>query len=173
MTVHIRPTVDGSVADRRVGPLLVVMVVGDPVGQGNVRHLGAGRPAVHQNRARLLPWRDRVAYAARLAIKDTADPGRFPLSGPVAVDTVFTVRKPKSAPKRRRTWPCVRPDLDHYVRAVWDALTKVAFHDDGQVVDEASGKCYPREGADALPTPGVVVRVYAIEPGDGGGGGGA
>jgi hypothetical protein len=52
------------------GPWLTLNVLGDPVGQGNIRHLGAGRPAVHQNAKTLLPWRAQIQRDAEEQIRD-------------------------------------------------------------------------------------------------------
>jgi hypothetical protein len=51
-------------------PVLSFIAHGNPIGQGNIRHLGAGRPAVHQNAKTLLPWRDTIRHAAIAAIGD-------------------------------------------------------------------------------------------------------
>lgn len=48
-----------------------------------------------------------------------------------------------AAPKRcRRTTPCVRPDVDKLARALLDALTGIAYEDDGQVVELLVRKVY-------------------------------
>jgi Holliday junction resolvase RusA-like endonuclease len=35
---------------------------------------------------------------------------------------VFTLKKPRSAPKRRPSWPDRRPDIDKLLRSTFDAL---------------------------------------------------
>lgn len=141
---------------------------GTPVGQGNIRHLGKGRPAVHQNAKTLLPWRDTIRHAAIAAISNTYGAWTppvapvFPLDQPLRVDVTFTVPKPTGAPKTRRVWPSKRPDLDHMVRACLDAVTHVVMVDDARVVELRAAKRYPLEGVEALTYPGVVVRVYMI-----------
>lgn len=130
-------------------------VRGVPVPQGSIRHLGRGRPAVHSNAKTLEPWRKTVQWAAEEALGTTG-----PITGPVRVEMTFTVPKPLSAPKRRRTWPTARPDVDKLVRAVGDALTAAgAWHDDAQIVELTARKVYPGEGHDALPVPGAVITV--------------
>ena len=54
-------------------------------------------------------------------------------------------RPPSLAAKVRE--PAKRPDLDKLVRAVKDALTKVLWHDDGQVVEILARKFYAQPGA--------------------------
>jgi Holliday junction resolvase RusA-like endonuclease len=149
----------GRTTPAEAEPVLVVIAHGNPIGQGNIRHLGAGRPAVHQNAKTLLPWRDTIRHAAIAAIGDREG---FPLDGPLRVEATFTVPKPTGAPKRRRTWPSKRPDGDHLLRACLDAMTHVVFVDDARCVELACAKRYPLEGDDALTYPGVVVRVYRL-----------
>lgn len=149
-------------------PLLDFIVRGLPVGQGNIRHLGAGRPAVHQNAKTLKPWREAIrSTAAEMML------GRPPVDGPVILDAVFTFPRPASHYRTGRNahllrpsaprFPAGRPDLSHLVRAVEDSLTAMAFVDDARIVDYGRvGKRYPLEGVDALPFPGVLIRLYRV-----------
>lgn len=156
--------------------VLSFVVDGDPVGQGQIRSLGKGRPAVHANGATLKPWRNDVAEAAREAIADLAtacdlldrEPvGPFPLLGPIAVRAVFTVRKPKTVD---REYPTVNSrynsDTDHLLRAILDAMSKVVYLDDAQVIDPHPVKTYPAgcPGAHRLASgvPGVRVWIYTV-----------
>jgi len=150
-----------GVHSRQPGDFLMLSFIahGDPVGQGNIRHLGKGRPAVHQNAKTLLPWRDTVRHAAINAIGARTG---FPLDEPVRVEATFTVPKPIGAPKTRRTWPSKRPDGDHLLRACLDAITHVVLVDDARAVELFCAKRFPLEGVDALTYPGVLVRVYRI-----------
>lgn len=116
-----------TTAPAAVERLLHVRVHGDPVGQGNLRHLGAGRPAVHQNRKTLIPWRERIIAATRAAM-----PGwgvRQPLDGPLSLSAVFWMPRGKTV---KRDEPTVPPDLDHLLRALGDSL-KFA----GAIADDA------------------------------------
>lgn len=142
------------------GPFLAVKVRGLPIGQGNLRHLGAGRPAVHQNAKTLKPWRAQVQAAVEDAL------GTHGVTeGPIAADLTFTMRKPASAPKRRRTWPDKRPDIDHLLRACLDSIVAAgAVKDDAQVVQVTARKAFPGEHPQALPVPGL--RLYLYEVGD-------
>lgn len=154
------------------GPVLTLRVYGLPVGQGNVRSLGTGRPSVHQNADVLLPWRQTIAAHAHNAMAEARHrfgEGPFPLTGPVGLALHFTVPKPKSAPKTRRTYPVTRPDLSHYVRAIEDAISLGGdlrhgrvLQDDSQIVWGLMTKAYPGEETHALERPGVIVRVYKI-----------
>lgn len=131
-------------------------VRGTPVPQGGIRSLGKGRPSVHGNQDTLLPWRSHVQIEAQRA-RD----GAPPLDGPVHLEATFTVRKPKSAPKRRTTWPITRPDLSHLVRAIEDACTAAGvWRDDSQITQILTRKVFPGEHPEALDTPGVVIVVH-------------
>lgn len=141
---------------------LNVIVRGIPVGQGNITTYARGH-SVHGNAKTLKPWRNTVALAAEVAMANNPGPRPYPLTGPAALYVCFTVRKPVSAPKRRRIYPITRPDLSHLLRAVEDALTAAGvWRDDSQVVDERAVKAYPGEHPDALPVPGALIRIYPV-----------
>ena len=145
---------------------LSVTVHGTPAGQGQVSFLGKGRPAIHTNHKRLNPWRAAVMLAARSELARASGPARPAFYGePLETDITITVPKPKSAPKRRRSWPITRysTDLDHHVRAVHDALSKGdVFGDDSQVVQTTARKVYPGEHELALGEPGALIRVRVL-----------
>ena len=82
----------------------------------------------------LASWTDAVRWAAKGAKLERGLP-----ESPVRVRVEFVVARPKRA---KRDTPAVRPDLDKWVRALLDALTGYAYHDDGQVVEIAAVKRY-------------------------------
>jgi len=88
-----------------------------------------------------------------------------PFVGPVRVYVDFYFPKPKSAPKAMM-WAAKRPDADKALRAVLDALTGVAFVDDGQVVDLRGLKFYAVGSDGRTPiTTGAEIRVeIAADP---------
>lgn len=141
-----------------VPPDLVVVVRDHrPAPQGSKRTSRQGR--VIDDCARLKPWRRAVETATAAArTGDTLD-------GPLSVEVVFTVRKPKSAPKTRITWPITRDsgDIDKLLRSTFDALTTAgAIADDARIVEVLARKVHPGEGLDALDAPGAVIRVWAL-----------
>lgn len=136
---------------------LVLEVRDRPVPQGSMRHIGGGR-ILSTNDRELKTWREAVKTAAVGALGDNG-----PLTGPVAVETTFTLAKPGSAPKRRTSWPVKRPDVDKLARGVLDALTAAGvWTDDAQVVELTARKVYPEEGIDALTVPGALIRVWGM-----------
>lgn len=149
-------------AEWRTRPILTATVRGLPIQQGSITNLGKGRPAVHSNAKTLKPWRIQVQGELE-ECASKMDSAQFPLIGPICVQLVFTMPKPKSAPKRRRTWPTTRPDIDKLARAVLDASTFAGmFGDDAQVVRLWADETYPGEHPDALEVPGVVIQIGQI-----------
>ena len=141
-----------------------ITVYGSPAPQGSKSFKGiwGGKAVLAESSKHVKPWRDAVrgdAIVARQAIG-----GWEVLDGPLAVEMVFTVPKPASAPKRRRTWPMRMPDLSKLCRSTEDALTDAGvWKDDARVVSyDRLQKVYPGEGQDALEAPGAVIRVYRI-----------
>jgi len=139
---------------------LTITVFGEPAPQGSKKGFAVnGRVVMTESSKRVRPWRQDVAAAARDVV--TVAP-HFPEKVPLRLDVVFTMRKPASAPKRRRTWPSVKPDGDKLLRAVCDALTHVAWHDDAQVIEYHVAKRYPGEGDGSLTTPGAHITITEV-----------
>jgi hypothetical protein len=63
--------------------ILTVQVPGLPVPQGSIRNLGRGRPSVHANADKLLPWRASVVAHIRQAMNGQAE---WPVSGAIRDD---------------------------------------------------------------------------------------
>ncbi len=163
-------------------PALTFTVTGTPASQGSKaykghrtsRTTGKRMPVLVEQSKRVTPWRNRVSQAAANALiakhylryggAPTLRPD--PLRGAIRIDVVFTMRKPVNAPKRRRTYPAVSPDLDKIQRATFDALTDAKiWEDDGRVIQVTAIKAYPGEHPEALPEPGAIIRLYTL-PGD-------
>lgn len=154
--------------------VLSVHVVGTPKQQGSKRSFvvprkgadpAAGRKAfrgvvVDDNKKPLKDWRTDVVLGAQRAMSDAG--GTWPVLGPLAVRLVLAMPRPSSAPKTRRTWPAVKPDVDKLARALLDALTDAGvWKDDAQVVDLHVLKDYP--GPDVgQHVPGVRITVTRV-----------
>jgi Holliday junction resolvase RusA-like endonuclease len=139
---------------------LAVTVLGKPIGQGRVTSYGPGR-TTHSNRSVLLPWRESIAWHVRqeMAVQGV---DMIPKDQPVELSATFTVERPASASPLR--WaPVVRPDLDHYIRALCDALSGVLIEDDSQVVSIYTSKVYAHGSC----VPGVTFTVAPAERGEG------
>lgn len=141
-------------------PAFELAVCGIPAPQGSKRHVGNG--VMVESSKKLRPWREDV----RAAAIGVTPHGWTPLDGPLIAEMVFTLRKPASAPKRRRTWPDRYPDVSKLARSTEDALTSAGvWTDDARVVEyQRLAKVFPGEDVDALAAPGVVIRVWRIGP---------
>ena len=132
---------------------MTIVVYEMPAAQGSKKHVGNG--IMVESSAKVRPWRAAVGDAVRQQHSAIAK-----MEGPLWCRIVFTLPKPKSAPKRLRTWPNKKPDLDKLLRATFDALTLAGvWCDDAQVVSCHVTKRYPGEGADALNTPGAFIQI--------------
>ena len=134
--------------------MITITVYGMPAPQGSKRHVGNG--VMIESSRKVKPWRQDVVAAAIAC-------GTMLPDGPVRVSMTFTLPKPKSAPKTRRTYPDRKPDLSKLVRSTEDALTTAAvWGDDARVVELTAAKRYPNDGHDALGRPGAVIRIESI-----------
>lgn len=146
--------------------MITLEVWGLPGPQGSKRFMGVqgGRGRLVESSKKVAPWREAVKWAAIEAMRHA---GRVTLDGPLWASMVFTLPKPKSAPKLRRTWPDRLPDLSKLVRSTEDALTDAGlWADDARVVEyRRVAKVFPGEDDDALDRPGVLIRVgLVIDP---------
>jgi Holliday junction resolvase RusA-like endonuclease len=143
---------------------ITIVVYGEPAPQGSKRFVGvrAGRGVMVESSKKVKPWRQDVAAAALTSRAIYHLVGA--IAGPVRVKMVFTVRKPLSAPKRRRTYPSAKPDLSKLARATEDALTTAGiWEDDARVVEYSRlAKVFPGEDPDALDSPGVLIDISAV-----------
>ena len=97
---------------------------------------------IHAQGSALAAWRSAIALSAKSA-------GARPHNEPVEMELLFTLRRPKTV---TRAEPTALHDLDKLIRAVLDALTAIAYRDDGQVTVIKAQKVYGDE-------PGVKVSV--------------
>lgn len=173
-------TAPDPIPDTTWTPVAQIVVHGTPAGQGQISFLGKGRGARHTNEKSLKPWRRDIILATR---NTTGAHGYTDWNGtcltchtpknehglyadiPTRVDITITVPKPKTAPKRRQTWPITRysTDIDHHARACLDSLSESGLiKDDSQITELAIRKVYPGEHPEALPEPGATIRLYTL-----------
>lgn len=60
---------------------------------------------------------------------------------PLSVTIDFFISKPKSVPKKRKH-PCVKPDIDNYIKQIFDAGNNYIWKDDGCICEVKARKCY-------------------------------
>jgi Holliday junction resolvase RusA-like endonuclease len=141
---------------------LHIVVTGTPAPQGSKSYKGmaGGHAILAESSKKVKPWRQDVKLFALEAIQ-AAGGG---VSGPVDVEIIFTLAKPKSAPKRIRTWPDRKPDLDKLCRSTFDALCESgAIDDDARIVHLVASKVFPGEGNFSMTVPGAVIRIEAAK----------
>jgi Holliday junction resolvase RusA-like endonuclease len=141
-------------------------------GTGAERHFTGRVNVAEQDRSgKKKTWRQAVVDAARAAIScscpdpecSSLKPG-YPLDDALIVRLIFTIAKPASNAKTKRTWPAVKPDLLKYARSTEDALKDAGLWvDDSRIVAyDRLAKVYPGEDPEALPIPGAVISVWRI-----------
>jgi crossover junction endodeoxyribonuclease RusA len=119
--------------------LVTFTVYGKPEPQGSFRAMNqhrSGKAILAQSNKKLLPYRQMVSQVALLEFRGN-------LAGehvPIQLLIEFYFAKPKSAKKRE--FPSVKPDIDKLQRCILDALTGIAYKDDGQVVTVIASKYY-------------------------------
>jgi crossover junction endodeoxyribonuclease RusA len=143
-----------------------VRVVGLPRPKGSGRAVmrarkgqsaATARPVVVADAKGLGPW---VRTVKRAATQNDAFRPWFTKHAAVGVDLDFVLPPLTSQGKKHRRWPSVRPDVDKLTRAILDALTGVAYVDDGQVVATTQTKRYGDDRPDGRV--GVTVTVYRV-----------
>lgn len=132
-----------------------IVAVGEPVPQGSHRVVTNPRTQqslVIESNPRLRAWRRTVKVAAKAVMGDER-----PFVRPVTVDITFRLLRPRTI--QDRVYPCVEGsgDLDKLVRAIFDAITKVAIYTDALVVGLNTRKLY----AEKEP-PGVTIIVKEV-----------
>lgn len=68
---------------------------------------------------------------------------------PIHLKLDFFIARPKSV---KREFPCTRPDIDNYAKAVLDAMNGIVFKDDGQIVSLLLTKSYHEK-------PGILIVI--------------
>lgn len=127
-------------------PALRFTVYGVPVSKGNLRAIhmkGMQYPVVTESNRSTKSWQQLVAEGASRAIQALPSHDRAVLDTGVRLTVAFYMPRPKKYRKRGVEPAHVKkPDCSKLLRAVEDALTKVAYLDDAQVVDLIVSKRY-------------------------------
>lgn len=129
---------------------LLFEVYGVAVPKGNMKPFmitskatGMKFPILTESNRNVKSWSQLVAQGASLAINELPEEDRRPLDAGVRLTMQFYLPRPKKY-QRAGVEPAhlTNPDLDKLVRAIKDALTKVAYVDDSQVVELLATKQY-------------------------------
>lgn len=123
-----------------------IVVYGEPTPKGRPKVRVRGRYAQMYT-----PEATREAEDSFMAQAIKLKP-ETPIEGPLSVSIAFYKIKPKSLPKYVKYWT-KKPDLDNMVKLVLDAMNKVFFQDDAQIVELVATKQY-----DDVPRTEVIIR---------------
>ena len=103
---------------------------------------GKGRPRFNRRTGRV--YTDRLTKLAEARVRRAwEDAGSPRVDGPVELEVTAVLGRPGSHLKRdgtlsaagkRSQWPTKTPDLDNAIKVPLDALNRLAFTDDAQVV---------------------------------------
>jgi Holliday junction resolvase RusA-like endonuclease len=162
-SLHQQPSAPSTLP--AIGEEVIRLIAyGYPAPQGSKKFVGhskAGHAIMIESSNKVAPWREDVGRAARAALTQT---GGVILDGSLAVRMVFTLPKPASAPKRRRSYPNKKPDLSKLARSTEDALTTAGLiADDARIVEFTRlAKVFPREDPEALDAPGVRIEIRVL-----------
>lgn len=99
---------------------------------------------VHANPKGMREKQEAIAWACRAAMQ-----GAPPMTGPLKLEILCVYAVPPSWPLAKReaalaghVWKTSAPDYDNLAKQVGDALNKVAYVDDAQIVRSSVGKRY-------------------------------
>ena len=103
-------------------------VEGTPAPQGSKSgFIRGGRVVLVESSKKVKPWREAVGAKARESVGELLD-------GPLVLDVVFVMPRPKALGDKPAPPMVQRPDLDKLLRSTCDGLTGSAYQDDSQVV---------------------------------------
>jgi Holliday junction resolvase RusA-like endonuclease len=140
---------------------IVIEIDGEPVakGRGKIGRMANGRPVIFTP-AKTRANENLIKMAAMAAMK-----GRDPIKGAVMVRIGIYIALPKSFSKKKLRdaemgliRPCVKPDLDNFIKSAMDGLNTIVFVDDNQVVEMEGFKMYRNK-------PGMRIEVTEIDLG--------
>jgi Holliday junction resolvase RusA-like endonuclease len=137
--------------------VIKISVRGNPQTKGSARAFyrkGMRFPVVTNDNRKCKSWEADIKLMAQLKAPKTL------WTGAVILNVRFYLKKPKSAPKRRRLWHTKKPDTDKMLRAIKDALTGVIYKDDSQVVMATPSKDYAENTGVVI----TAINAEAMDP---------
>lgn len=137
----------------------LVFVDGRPAPQGskNAFVIGGKRAVMVEASKHLPAWRNDIILAVKQMFNDTQDVTKF--VEPVKLKVTFYIERPKQP--KHKVYPGGKPDLDHYIRAVGDALTIGGLiADDALIVKILAEKVWC--GENTRPEPGATIELWRL-----------
>lgn len=143
--------------------LLVVTILGPPVGQGRPRAVRVGAFVRVHNAPKSATWQACAAETMATMWRAVHGADKAPHDGSVRVTIDAVGARPKSAPKKRpgRQWRTTKPDADNVAKATLDALVKAGVLRDDTLVGELVVRSLVASTAEG---PHVRVVVDGLEP---------
>lgn len=137
------------------------VVLGEPVGKGRLRFRRAGEYMQRYSPARTVNYETLIKLEYHTQCEDYM----FDANAALGMRIMAYKPIPKGTSKRKRVQmldnhirPTKKPDWDNVGKIVCDALNKVAFYDDSQIVDGSVIKCYSEQ-------PRVEVEIWEVAEG--------
>jgi Holliday junction resolvase RusA-like endonuclease len=137
----------------------LLFVDGRPAPQGskNAFVIGGKRAVMVEASKHLPAWRNDVILAVKKLFADSEDVSKF--VEPVKLKVTFYIERPKQP--KYKIYPGGKPDLDHYIRAVGDALTIGGLlADDALIVKILAEKVWC--GPETKPEPGATIELWRL-----------
>lgn len=136
----------------------LLFVDGRPAPQGSKNAFVIGKRAVMVEASKHLPaWRADIILAVKKLFADSEDVSKF--VEPVKLKVTFYIERPKQP--KYKIYPGGKPDLDHYIRAVGDALTIGGLlADDALIVKILAEKVWC--GPETKPEPGATIELWRL-----------
>ncbi len=123
---------------------VMFLVEGTPIGKGRPKFARRGNFVSTYTPTKTRDYETLIAEAARKAMGSSE-----PLKTPVAAFIYITVPIPQSYSKKRTAAcldgserPCKKPDADNILKAFFDAMNKIVYEDDSQIVSIHATKQY-------------------------------
>lgn len=137
---------------------LTFEVLGDPVPQHRPRFARAGKFVRTYNVKEDTQYREKLYWEARKALKRPIERG---IALIVTIDVYRGIPASLKGDKRDMAdigsiRPATRPDVDNYLKQIFDGLNGIVWEDDGQIVTVTASKWYSVR-------PGIRVRVRSLE----------
>lgn len=134
-----------------------IIIEGEPVPQGRPRATRIGKMVRMYDPPKSRKYKQDVAWQTKSQFKGK------PLEGALKVHVDIYRQIPKSTSvirtkrkENKEIRPIVRPDLDNYLKSVFDGLDGITWKDDSQIVSLSSEKYYSTN-------PRVEIKIQELE----------
>ena len=125
--------------------IIDIFIPGKPVPQGRVRFARTAKGV------RTYDPKDSAYYKNWLKLHIINKYSKYPADMSLHFELIVYIVRPKSV---KREHPTVKPDLDNYIKTVWDALNGELFEDQ-QIVSVAAVKKYTSSGSEQ----GIQIKI--------------